>query len=59
MSGPAFWQTLLGRKAIEQDLPALVKNLARIADALEVIAVRLPRQPVETPVPTPPKGSKP
>ena len=59
MSGPSFWQTIMGRKTIEVDVPALVKNLGRIADALETIAARLPEpKPAETPSKNP-KGSRP
>ena len=50
---------MLGRKAIEVDVPALVKNLGRIADALETIAARLPEtKPTETPAKNP-TGSRP
>lgn len=60
MSGPSFWQTLLGRRAIEKDLPQLVENLGRIAAALEVIAVRLPRPPAPTlPSPSPAQEKEP
>ena len=59
MSGPSFWQTIMGRKTIEVDVPALVKNLGRIADALEAIAARLPEtKTAETTVKNP-KGSRP
>lgn len=59
MSGPSFFQTIMGRKFFEGDVPALVKNLGRIADALETIASRLPEpKPAETPA-TNPKGSRP
>lgn len=58
MSGPSFWQTMLGRKTIEVDVPALVRNLGRIADALEVIAARLPPASPPTPAATPPKAGE-
>jgi hypothetical protein len=60
MSGPSFWQTIMGRKTIEVDVPALVKNLGRIADALEVIAARLPPpSPPAPPSPAPARGKRP
>lgn len=59
MSGPSFFQTIMGRKFFEGDVPALVKNLGRIADALETIAARLPEpNAAETPAKNP-KGSRP
>lgn len=33
--GPEFWQTLMGRKLIEGDIPRIVRSLERIAGALE------------------------
>lgn len=33
--GPEFFQTLMGRKFYEHDVPELVRQLKRIADALE------------------------
>ena len=59
MSGPSFFQTIMGRKFFEGDVPALVKNLGRIADALETIAARLPEtKTAETTVKNP-KDSRP
>ena len=59
MSGPSFFQTIMGRKFFEGDVPALVKNLGRIADALETIAARLPEpKAADTPAKNP-KGSRP
>ena len=34
MPGPEFFQTLMGRRFFESDVPAFVKQLTRIADAL-------------------------
>jgi hypothetical protein len=36
MSGPDFFQTPMGRKFFEADVPRLLKTLSRIADALEL-----------------------
>lgn len=41
-TGPSFFQTPMGRAFFERDVPALVKNLGRIADALEQLVARLP-----------------
>ena len=49
MSGPAFHQTVMGRRLIEGDLPRLVDALGRIADALTRIAVALERRPASAP----------
>lgn len=35
MSGPQFFQTPMGRKFYERDVPDIAKQLERIADALE------------------------
>ncbi len=35
MSGPQFFQTGIGRKFYEADIPAILKAMNRIADALE------------------------
>lgn len=43
MSGPEFFQTLMGHKFYERDFPELVRQLARLNDNLERIAVALPR----------------
>ena len=36
MSGPEFFQTRMGQKFYEADVPRMIKALERIADALEV-----------------------
>lgn len=33
--GPEFWQTLMGRKLIEGDIPRIARSLERIAEVLE------------------------
>ena len=57
MSGPSFFQTLMGRVYYEGTLPRLVRALERIADALEAQNSTLPLResapPVETPAPRP------
>ena len=35
MSGPEFFRTIMGRQFFDSTMPKLVKQLARIADALE------------------------
>ena len=35
MPGPEFFQTRMGQKFYEHTLPELVKQIARVADALE------------------------
>ena len=35
MNGPSFFQTMLGRKFYEHDVPQVANSLKRIADALE------------------------
>lgn len=35
MSGPGFWQTLMGKTYYEGTLPRIARALERIADALE------------------------
>ncbi len=50
MSGPQLWQTIIGRTLIERDLPKVANALERIAVALETIAARLPAP--TTPEPT-------
>jgi hypothetical protein len=35
MSGPEFFQTLMGKRFYETTLPELVKQLGRVADGLE------------------------
>lgn len=52
MNGPAFFQTQMGRKYYEVDVPtgvdqlrALNANLARIAAALEKLAAQQPEVP--------------
>jgi hypothetical protein len=42
MSGPQLWQTIIGRTLIERDVPKVANALERIAVALETIAARLP-----------------
>jgi hypothetical protein len=57
MSGPSFFQTLMGRTYYEGTVPRLVKALERIADALEEQNRRSPPRdaapPVEIPAPRP------
>ena len=35
MNGPSFFQTMMGRKFYEHDVPQVANSLKRIADALE------------------------
>lgn len=35
MAGPEFWQTMLGRKFYDHDVPELTKSLNRLAAATE------------------------
>lgn len=49
MSGPSFWQTLMGKAYYEGTLPRIARALERIAAALE--AQNAP--PAETPAPRP------
>lgn len=40
--GPEFFQTLMGRKFYEHDVPEIGRQLARLNDNLERIAATLP-----------------
>jgi hypothetical protein len=43
---PEFWQTPMGRRFFEQTLPDLVRQVTRVADALEaIIAKRAKEEP--------------
>ena len=44
MSGIDFHRTVMGAKFYNKDLPELVRNLARIADALEKIASNMGKE---------------
>ena len=41
MSGPAFFQTLMGRQFYESTLPKFVKEVGRVATAIERLAAAL------------------
>ena len=44
MPGPEFFQTQMGRRFYEHSVPELVKQIARVADALEALLAVLPKQ---------------
>ncbi len=44
MNGPEFFRTRMGHTFYEHTLPELVKQVARVADALEALAKR--EQPI-------------
>ena len=46
-NGPEFFQTIMGRKFYEADVPRALKALERIADALERIAAEEPESTPE------------
>lgn len=43
MPGPEFFQTRMGQKFYEADVPRIVKSLERIAEMLEIIGRLLER----------------
>lgn len=49
VSGPAFFQTPMGRRFYESTVPDLVKQIARVADALEGILVALAKRELKEP----------
>lgn len=53
MSGPSFFQTLMGKVYYEGTLPRIARALERIATALEA------QNPTTTTVATPPKEPSP
>lgn len=48
MGDPRFFETRMGRKFYEADVPRLIKVLERIADALDRVAAKKERPPQET-----------
>jgi hypothetical protein len=42
-----FWRTPMGRHFFEATLPDLVRQIARVADALEAILAKCARQELE------------
>jgi len=49
MNGPRFDQTGYGRRFFEAQLPKLIQNLGRIADALERLSPNTAGAPAVTP----------
>lgn len=47
MTGPQFFQTHMGRRFYEHTMPELVKQVARVADALEAVLVVCAKKPME------------
>ena len=45
--GPEFWQTPMGRRFYEHTMPEFVKQLERVANALEAILAKLARKELE------------
>lgn len=46
--GPAFWQTPMGHRFYEHTLPELVKQMGRIADALEALLANVAKKDQES-----------
>ncbi len=62
MSGPSFFQTLMGRAFYERDVPALVRELQRLNANLERLTAAVEKGQQPAPAETPaknPRGSRP
>ncbi|MGH7293700.1 MAG: hypothetical protein ACRELB_02150 [Polyangiaceae bacterium] len=38
--GPSFWQTPMGRRFFEHTLPELIRQMARLSDAIEALVLQ-------------------
>lgn len=58
MTGPQFHETRRGQLFFERDLPELIKQLRRIADAISILGTRAPTPPDPSKPGSPEKGDQ-